>query len=62
MTATGRVTVDAVARGRLAQECVQGFEIVGRTPKYVYNITKVYFRPKQVYLLCSQSWKAFFLL
>ncbi|XP_049879210.1 fatty acid synthase-like [Pectinophora gossypiella] len=32
MTATGRVTVDAVARGRLAQECVQGFEIVGRTP------------------------------
>ncbi|KOB74668.1 Uncharacterized protein OBRU01_08713, partial [Operophtera brumata] len=24
MTATGRVTVDAVARGRLAQECVQG--------------------------------------
>lgn len=33
MTATGRVTVDAVARGRLAQECVQGFEIVGRTPK-----------------------------
>ncbi|CAH2232242.1 jg2964 [Pararge aegeria aegeria] len=31
MTATGRVTVDAVARGRLAQECVQGFEIVGRT-------------------------------
>ncbi|XP_045521971.1 fatty acid synthase-like [Pieris brassicae] len=32
MTAMGRVTVDAVARGRLAQECVQGFEIVGRTP------------------------------
>ncbi|XP_026313533.1 fatty acid synthase-like [Hyposmocoma kahamanoa] len=32
MTATGRVTVDAVATGRLAQECVQGFEIVGRTP------------------------------
>ncbi|XP_041971751.1 fatty acid synthase-like isoform X2 [Aricia agestis] len=32
MTAIGRVTVDAVARGRLAQECVQGFEIVGRTP------------------------------
>ncbi|XP_026740412.1 fatty acid synthase-like [Trichoplusia ni] len=32
MTATGRVTVDAVARGRLAQECVQGFEIVGKTP------------------------------
>ncbi|CAG9791214.1 unnamed protein product [Diatraea saccharalis] len=32
MTATGRVTVDAVARGRLAQECVQGFEVVGRTP------------------------------
>ncbi|CAG4931996.1 unnamed protein product [Colias eurytheme] len=31
MTAMGRVTVDAVARGRLAQECVQGFEIVGRT-------------------------------
>nr|XP_034827721.1 fatty acid synthase isoform X1 [Maniola hyperantus] len=31
MTATGRVTVDAVARGRLSQECVQGFEIVGRT-------------------------------
>ncbi|CAB3220194.1 unnamed protein product [Arctia plantaginis] len=32
MTATGRVTVDAVARGRIAQECVQGFEIVGKTP------------------------------
>ncbi|CAH0713521.1 unnamed protein product, partial [Brenthis ino] len=32
MTAMGRVTVDAVARGRLAQECVQGFEIVGRAP------------------------------
>ncbi|XP_048482207.1 fatty acid synthase [Plutella xylostella] len=32
MTATGRVTVDAVARGRLHQECVQGFEITGRTP------------------------------
>ncbi|XP_059048240.1 fatty acid synthase-like [Achroia grisella] len=32
MTATGRVTVDAVARGRLAQECVQGFEVVGRAP------------------------------
>lgn len=32
MTATGRVTVDAVARGRIAQECVQGFEVVGRTP------------------------------
>ncbi|NP_001037478.1 p270 [Bombyx mori] len=31
MTATGRVTVDAVASGRLAQECVQGFEVVGRT-------------------------------
>ncbi|OWR55047.1 fatty acid synthase [Danaus plexippus] len=31
MTAMGRVTVDAVARGRLAQECVQGFEVVGRT-------------------------------
>ncbi|XP_063541437.1 fatty acid synthase-like isoform X1 [Cydia strobilella] len=31
MTATGRVTVDAVARGRIAQECVQGFEIVGKT-------------------------------
>ncbi|XP_050552883.1 fatty acid synthase-like [Spodoptera frugiperda] len=31
MTAIGRVTVDAVARGRLAQECVQGFEIVGKT-------------------------------
>ncbi|KAI8441932.1 hypothetical protein MSG28_005604 [Choristoneura fumiferana] len=31
MTATGRVTVDAVARGRLAQECVQGFEVVGKT-------------------------------
>ncbi|CAF4803306.1 unnamed protein product [Pieris macdunnoughi] len=30
MTAMGRVTVDAVAQGRLAQECVQGFEIVGR--------------------------------
>lgn len=35
MTATGRVTVDAVARGRIAQECVQGFEIVGKTPKLV---------------------------
>lgn len=33
MTAMGRVTVDAVARGRLAQECVQGFEVVGRTNK-----------------------------
>ncbi|XP_045539247.1 fatty acid synthase-like [Papilio machaon] len=32
MTAMGRVTVDAVARGRLNQECVQGFEVVGRTP------------------------------
>ncbi|XP_045454011.1 fatty acid synthase [Melitaea cinxia] len=31
MTAMGRVTVDAVARGRLAQECVQGFELVGST-------------------------------
>ncbi|XP_059048228.1 fatty acid synthase-like [Achroia grisella] len=31
MTATGRVTADAIATGRLAQECVQGFEIVGRT-------------------------------
>ncbi|CAH2093487.1 unnamed protein product [Euphydryas editha] len=31
MTAMGRVTVDAVARGRLAQENVQGFELVGRT-------------------------------
>lgn len=31
MTAIGRVTVDAVARGRLAQECVQGFELVGTT-------------------------------
>ncbi|XP_050353261.1 fatty acid synthase-like [Nymphalis io] len=31
MTAMGRVSVDAVAQGRLAQECVQGFEIVGRT-------------------------------
>ncbi|XP_050353260.1 fatty acid synthase-like [Nymphalis io] len=31
MTAMGRVSVDAVAKGRLAQECVQGFEIVGRT-------------------------------
>ncbi|XP_046964245.1 fatty acid synthase-like [Vanessa cardui] len=29
--AMGRVTVDAVARGRLEQECVQGFEIVGKT-------------------------------
>ncbi|XP_059048171.1 fatty acid synthase-like [Achroia grisella] len=32
MTASGRVTVDAVARGRLAQEYVQGIEIVGRAP------------------------------
>ncbi|CAH2093519.1 unnamed protein product [Euphydryas editha] len=31
MYATGRITVDAVARGRLAQECVQGLEAVGRT-------------------------------
>ncbi|XP_046964244.1 fatty acid synthase-like [Vanessa cardui] len=31
MTAMGRVTADSVATGRLAQECVQGFEIVGRT-------------------------------
>ncbi|XP_022835184.1 fatty acid synthase-like isoform X2 [Spodoptera litura] len=31
MTAIGRVTVDAVDRGRLAQECVQGIEIVGKT-------------------------------
>ncbi|XP_050353258.1 fatty acid synthase-like [Nymphalis io] len=31
MTATGRLSVDAVAKGRLAQECVQGFEIVGKT-------------------------------
>ncbi|CAH2093504.1 unnamed protein product [Euphydryas editha] len=31
MYATGRVTVDALARGRLAQECVQGLEVVGRT-------------------------------
>ncbi|XP_026498403.2 fatty acid synthase-like isoform X1 [Vanessa tameamea] len=31
MTAMGRVSVDAVASGRLAQECVQGFEVVGRT-------------------------------
>ncbi|CAH2093497.1 unnamed protein product [Euphydryas editha] len=33
MYATGRVTVDALARGRLAQECVQGLEVVGRTKK-----------------------------
>ncbi|XP_047538557.1 fatty acid synthase-like [Vanessa atalanta] len=31
MTAMGRVSVDAVASGRLAQECVQGLEVVGRT-------------------------------
>ncbi|XP_059048229.1 fatty acid synthase-like [Achroia grisella] len=31
MIATGRVTADVIATGRLAQECVQGFEIVGRT-------------------------------
>ncbi|CAH1641070.1 unnamed protein product [Spodoptera littoralis] len=31
MTAIGRVPVDAVDRGRLAQECVQGLEIVGKT-------------------------------
>ncbi|CAK1589934.1 unnamed protein product [Parnassius mnemosyne] len=31
MTATGRVTVDAVARGRLEQDCVQGIEISGQT-------------------------------
>ncbi|XP_047538487.1 fatty acid synthase-like isoform X2 [Vanessa atalanta] len=35
--AMGRVTVDAIARGRLEQEYVQGFEIVGRT----YNGTRV---------------------
>ncbi|XP_050353710.1 fatty acid synthase-like [Nymphalis io] len=29
--AMGRLTVDAVARGRIEQECVQGFEVVGRT-------------------------------
>ncbi|XP_052751905.1 fatty acid synthase-like [Galleria mellonella] len=32
MTASGRVTRDAVARGRLDQECVQGMELVGLTP------------------------------
>ncbi|CAG9791212.1 unnamed protein product [Diatraea saccharalis] len=32
MMATGRMTVDVVARGRLAQECVQGLEVAGRTP------------------------------
>ncbi|CAH1641071.1 unnamed protein product [Spodoptera littoralis] len=31
MTAIGRVTVDAIDRGRLAQECVKGIEIVGKT-------------------------------
>ncbi|XP_046964151.1 fatty acid synthase-like [Vanessa cardui] len=31
MTAMGRVSVDAVAKGRIAQEYVQGFEVVGRT-------------------------------
>ncbi|XP_049870281.1 fatty acid synthase-like [Pectinophora gossypiella] len=31
MTAMGRVTLDAVARGRLAQDCVQGIEVSGRT-------------------------------
>ncbi|CAH2098689.1 unnamed protein product [Euphydryas editha] len=31
MYAMGRVTVDAVAHGRLAQECIQGIEVVGRT-------------------------------
>uniref|UniRef100_A0A2H1WWR5 SFRICE_007688 n=1 Tax=Spodoptera frugiperda TaxID=7108 RepID=A0A2H1WWR5_SPOFR len=31
MTASGRVTVDAVASGRLAEECVIGTEFVGKT-------------------------------
>ncbi|XP_022831800.1 fatty acid synthase-like [Spodoptera litura] len=31
MTAIGRVTVDAIDRGRLAQECVKGIEVVGKT-------------------------------
>ncbi|XP_077295535.1 fatty acid synthase-like [Arctopsyche grandis] len=31
MTATGRVPVEAVARGRLNQECVQGLEFAGKT-------------------------------
>ncbi|XP_049870464.1 fatty acid synthase-like [Pectinophora gossypiella] len=31
MTAMGRVTLDAVARGRLSQDCVQGIEVAGRT-------------------------------
>ncbi|KAI5631498.1 KR domain-containing protein [Phthorimaea operculella] len=31
MIALGRVTVDAVARGRINQDCVQGIEIAGRT-------------------------------
>ncbi|CAH2098693.1 unnamed protein product [Euphydryas editha] len=31
MYATGHFTVDAIARGRLAQECIQGIEVVGRT-------------------------------
>ncbi|KAJ2952057.1 hypothetical protein O0L34_g4320 [Tuta absoluta] len=31
MIALGRVTVDAVARGRIDQDCVQGIEIAGRT-------------------------------
>ncbi|KAF9408342.1 hypothetical protein HW555_011931 [Spodoptera exigua] len=31
MTAIGRVTVDAIDRGRLAQECVIGIEVVGKT-------------------------------
>ncbi|XP_050553071.1 fatty acid synthase-like [Spodoptera frugiperda] len=31
MTAIGRVTVDAIDSGRLAQECVKGIEVVGKT-------------------------------
>lgn len=31
MTATGRISVETVARGRINQECVQGFEFSGKT-------------------------------
>ncbi|XP_046964445.1 fatty acid synthase-like [Vanessa cardui] len=31
ITAMGHMSIDAVASGRLAQECVQGLEVVGRT-------------------------------
>lgn len=40
MTATGRISVETVAKGRLAQECVQGLEFSGRTERYTnFNIS-----------------------